>query len=276
MRRLIIWQSARTFWRFSQCGCHADFPKLHSDVRLFERSSPPRRQQSVETNRARSPAKSPQKRCRNEIRTGSTNSQLFASSLAGGLCLLPAARRVSVGAARQAHPIQSPGQKSGLSQTRQPVKFPSIEWPTVIPSPPAPFGQAEMEHFFQDPPALANQYDDDHVLRRYLRGSPARHAGRDRAGSASLRAAGRDRRAGDGRGRPCATSPSWCNSTLGAGGSTDRDRRGWHEFERVSAEEGLIAIGYERKYRSPVAASINSPSCTCSILRRRPIPVRWP
>ncbi len=111
-----------------------------------------------------------------------------------------------------------------------------------------------MAHFFQDPPVLRNQYDDDHVLRRYLTRrlprdmlaeiEPDLHRFGQRVVTDVL-AMGEDAHAHE---PELVQFDPW-------GRRIDRidTARGWHELERVSAEEGLIAIGYERKYRSPVA-----------------------
>jgi putative acyl-CoA dehydrogenase len=103
--------------------------------------------------------------------------------------------------------------------------------------------------FFQDPPVLANQYDDDHVLRRYL----MRRMPRDvlaeiqpdlhRFGGrvvTDILAMGEDAHAHE---PELVQFDPW-------GRRIDHieTARGWQDLERVSAEEGLVAIGYERKF----------------------------
>jgi len=105
-----------------------------------------------------------------------------------------------------------------------------------------------MANFFQDPPVLANQYDDDHVLRRYLARrlpgdllaeiEPDLHRFGGRVVGDVL-AMGEDAHAHEPQ---LVQFDPW-------GRRIDRidTARGWHDLEVVSAEEGLIAIGYERK-----------------------------
>ncbi|HEY4310389.1 MAG TPA: acyl-CoA dehydrogenase family protein [Pirellulales bacterium] len=105
-----------------------------------------------------------------------------------------------------------------------------------------------MANFFQDAPVLANQYDDDHVLRRFLtRRLPAEmlaeiepdlHRFGQRVASDVL-AMGEDAHAHE---PELVQFDPW-------GRRIDRidTAQGWQDLERVSAEEGLIAIGYERK-----------------------------
>jgi len=106
-----------------------------------------------------------------------------------------------------------------------------------------------MNKFFQDPPTLANQYDDDHVLRRYLsRHVPAEvlaeiepdlHRFGDRVVGDVL-AMGEDAHAHEPH---LVQFDPW-------GRRIDHieTARGWQELDRVSAEEGLVAIGYERRF----------------------------
>ena len=106
-----------------------------------------------------------------------------------------------------------------------------------------------MEHFFQESPTLANQYDDDHVLRRFL----ARHIPADaraeiepdlhRFGErvvTDVLAMGEDAHAHE---PELVQFDPW-------GRRIDKieTARGWHDLERVSAEEGLVSIGYERRF----------------------------
>jgi putative acyl-CoA dehydrogenase len=106
-----------------------------------------------------------------------------------------------------------------------------------------------MNEFFQDPPALGNQYDDDHVLRRYL----TRHIPADELAEiepdlqrfggrvvGDILAMGEDAHAHEPQ---LVQFDPW-------GRRIDHieTARGWQELDRVSAEEGLIAIGYERKF----------------------------
>ncbi|MBI2825492.1 MAG: acyl-CoA dehydrogenase family protein [Planctomycetia bacterium] len=106
-----------------------------------------------------------------------------------------------------------------------------------------------MADFFQDPPVLGNQYDEDRALRSYLaRRFPPdvlvevepdlrRFGGRVVGDVLELAA---DANANEPR---LVQFDPW-------GRRIDRieTSRGWRELDRVSAQEGLVAIGYERKY----------------------------
>lgn len=104
-------------------------------------------------------------------------------------------------------------------------------------------------HFFQDPPELRNQYDEDRLLRAILRRAIA---AADLAEiEADLRRFG-DRVLGD-----IATHADDANAHAPElvpydpwGHRIDRIdvSHGWKELERISAEEGLVAIGYERRH----------------------------
>jgi alkylation response protein AidB-like acyl-CoA dehydrogenase len=106
-----------------------------------------------------------------------------------------------------------------------------------------------MDKFFQDPPVLGNQYDDDSVLRRYLaRRIPAEVLGEIEADLhrfgqrvvTDVLEFGEDAHANEPR---LVQFDPW-------GRRIDEIQvaRGWLELDRVSAEEGLVAIGYERRY----------------------------
>lgn len=106
-----------------------------------------------------------------------------------------------------------------------------------------------MSEFFQDGPALGNQYRDDRVLRAYLRRAvPADVLAEfepelDRLGERAvtdIQAMGDDANAHEPAFVPY---DPW-------GRRIDRieTARGWRELDRVAAQEGLVAIGYERKF----------------------------
>jgi putative acyl-CoA dehydrogenase len=106
-----------------------------------------------------------------------------------------------------------------------------------------------MTEFFQDPPKLGNQYDEDRTLRRYLeRRLPAeafaeveadlrRFGGRCVGDIAEL---GEDAHAHEPTLRQF---DPWGNRI-----DQIETSRGWQELDRISAEEGMVAIGYERRY----------------------------
>lgn len=106
-----------------------------------------------------------------------------------------------------------------------------------------------MTEFFQDPPKLGNQYDEDRTLRRYL----AR-----RFSSDMLAEVESDLRRFGGR---CVGDIAQLGEDAHAHEPTLRQfdpwgnrideietARGWQELDRISAEEGLVAIGYERRF----------------------------
>jgi alkylation response protein AidB-like acyl-CoA dehydrogenase len=103
--------------------------------------------------------------------------------------------------------------------------------------------------FFQDGPRLGNQYDDDGVLRAYLK---------RRLPSAVLAGIEPDLRAMGGRAagdllelaRAAEAQPPRHVPYDPWGRRVDRIEvsPAWNELDRVAAREGLIAIGYERKH----------------------------
>ena len=106
-----------------------------------------------------------------------------------------------------------------------------------------------MSDFFQSPPTLANQYDDDRVLRSWLHRvlpremlaevEPELHRLGRRA-AADILALGEAAEAEPPRHVPY---DPW-------GRRVDRinTSAAWQELDRISAEEGLVAIGYERSH----------------------------
>jgi alkylation response protein AidB-like acyl-CoA dehydrogenase len=106
-----------------------------------------------------------------------------------------------------------------------------------------------MSEFFQDPPRLGNQYDDDALLRAYLGWRlPAnvlaevepdlqRLGGR---ASTDILALGESAEASPPRHVPY---DSW-------GNRVDRidTSEAWHELDRISATEGIVATAYERRH----------------------------
>ncbi|HET7550274.1 MAG TPA: acyl-CoA dehydrogenase family protein [Gemmatimonadaceae bacterium] len=108
-----------------------------------------------------------------------------------------------------------------------------------------------MSDFFQPPPALGNQYDDDRVLRSWLR----RVLPRDMLADVEpeLRRLG-ERASGDilALGEAAEAEPPRHVPYDPWGRRVDRidTSAAWRELDRISAEEGLVAIGYERAHGS--------------------------
>jgi alkylation response protein AidB-like acyl-CoA dehydrogenase len=103
--------------------------------------------------------------------------------------------------------------------------------------------------FHQTPPALGNQYDDDRVLRSWLRRAlPAELFAELEP---DLRRLG-ERAAGDilGLGEAAEVEPPRHVPFDPWGRRIDRieTSAAWRELDRISAEEGLVAIGYERAH----------------------------
>jgi putative acyl-CoA dehydrogenase len=106
-----------------------------------------------------------------------------------------------------------------------------------------------MSEFFQDPPRLGNQYDDDALLRAYLRWRlPAKMLGEVQP---SLRRLGH-RAATDilALGESAEASPPRHIPYDAWGRRVDRIETSdaWRELDRVSATEGIVATAYERKH----------------------------
>ena len=107
-----------------------------------------------------------------------------------------------------------------------------------------------MAEFFQDAPQLGNQFDDDRVLRWYLerrcrpmsarKSSPTCSELRRAASWATCAELAED--ADEHPPRLVQFDP-W-----GRRIDEIETARGWRELDRVSAEEGLVAIGYERRF----------------------------
>ena len=111
-----------------------------------------------------------------------------------------------------------------------------------------------MSDFFQDPPVLGNQYEQDRTLRRYL----ARRLPPD-----VLIEVEEDLRRFGGR---CVGDIARLAEDAHAHEPTLRQfdpwgnrideietSRGWQALDRISAEEGIVGIGYERQVRPAVA-----------------------
>lgn len=103
--------------------------------------------------------------------------------------------------------------------------------------------------FYQDPPRLTNQYEDDPMLRSYLAWRlPAEMLA---AIEPELRRLGR-RAATDLLSLDAAAeaSPPHLVSYDPWGRRIDdiETSRAWRELDRIAAEEGLVAVGYERKH----------------------------
>ena len=108
-----------------------------------------------------------------------------------------------------------------------------------------------MSDFHQSPPTLGNQYDDDRVLRSWLRRVLPREMLTDV--EAQLRHLG-ERAAGDIRalGDAAEAEPPRHVPFDPWGRRIDRidTSAAWRALDRISAEEGLVAIGYERVHGS--------------------------
>jgi putative acyl-CoA dehydrogenase len=108
-----------------------------------------------------------------------------------------------------------------------------------------------MREFYQEPPTLGNQYDEDTVLRAHLRRRlPADMFAEIEPG---LRRLG-DRVATDilALGEAAEALPPRHVAYDGWGRRIDRIEtcEAWRRLDRVAAEEGLVAIGYERAHGS--------------------------
>ena len=106
-----------------------------------------------------------------------------------------------------------------------------------------------MSEFFQDPPRLGNQYDDDAFLRAYLRWRlPAKMLGEIEP---DLRRLGH-RAATDilALGEAAEASPPRHVAYDGWGRRVDRIETSdaWRELDHISATEGIVATAYERKH----------------------------
>jgi putative acyl-CoA dehydrogenase len=106
-----------------------------------------------------------------------------------------------------------------------------------------------MSEFFQDPPRLGNQYDDDALLRAYLRWRlPAKMLGEIEP---SLRQLGH-RASTDilALGEAAESSPPTHVPYDAWGRRVDRIETSdaWRELDRISATEGIVATAYERRH----------------------------
>jgi alkylation response protein AidB-like acyl-CoA dehydrogenase len=106
-----------------------------------------------------------------------------------------------------------------------------------------------MKEFFQIPPALANQYDDDHVLQTYLKRKLPQQVMTEiqsdlqRMGQRAITdiyQLGQDAESSPPRHIPY---DPWGNRI-----DQIEVSQAWKDLDRISAEERLISIGYERQY----------------------------
>src|SRR6267378_7734646 len=109
--------------------------------------------------------------------------------------------------------------------------------------------RSAMPELFQDPPTLGNQYEEDALLRAYLRWrlpanmraeiEPDLHRLGHRVASDILAL-----------GESAEKSPPRHIPYDAWGRRVDRIETSdaWHELDRISATEGIVATGYERKH----------------------------
>ncbi|XP_029474908.1 acyl-CoA dehydrogenase family member 11-like isoform X3 [Rhinatrema bivittatum] len=114
-----------------------------------------------------------------------------------------------------------------------------------------PFSRASVGTFFQDHPRLGNQYLEDTFLQKYLR----RHLPPKVFQEVSQqleRFGARVTDEIDSLGRECELSPPQLQQYDAWGQRVDRivTCPAWKRMKEISAEEGLIAEAYERKYSS--------------------------
>src|SRR5690242_14912457 len=106
-----------------------------------------------------------------------------------------------------------------------------------------------MPDFYQEAPTLRNQYDDDRVLRSWLHRVLPPHMLAEV--EPELRRLGA-RAAGDilALGEAAEAEPPRHVPYDPWGRRVDRidTSDAWRELDRISAEEGLVAIGYEREH----------------------------
>ncbi|XP_060894061.1 acyl-CoA dehydrogenase family member 11-like [Labrus mixtus] len=110
-----------------------------------------------------------------------------------------------------------------------------------------PFSGAKIGSFFQEQPVLKNPFLEDALLRGYLR----RHLPEEAVSSDLCAFGERIANEVDGWGRECEVTPPRLVHFDPWGRRVDHivTSQAWKRMKDLSAEEGLVAIGYERSYR---------------------------
>uniref|UniRef100_A0A3Q3FDQ9 Acyl-CoA dehydrogenase family member 11-like n=1 Tax=Labrus bergylta TaxID=56723 RepID=A0A3Q3FDQ9_9LABR len=110
-----------------------------------------------------------------------------------------------------------------------------------------PFSGAKIGSFFQEQPVLKNPFLEDALLRGYLR----RHLPEEAVSSDLCAFGERVANEVDGWGRECEVTPPRLVHFDPWGRRVDHivTSQAWKRMKDLSAEEGLVAIGYERSYR---------------------------
>ncbi|KAI3372879.1 hypothetical protein L3Q82_023332, partial [Scortum barcoo] len=111
---------------------------------------------------------------------------------------------------------------------------------------PTPFSGAKIGSFFQDRPVLKNLFLEDTLLRGYLR----RHLPQEAALSDLCAFGERVANEVDGWGRECEVTPPRLVHFDPWGRRVDHivTSPAWKQMKDLSAQEGLVAIGYERAF----------------------------
>ncbi|KAG8596626.1 hypothetical protein GDO81_001997 [Engystomops pustulosus] len=152
---------------------------------------------------------------------------------------------------RHLHIQYQPACYMSSKSTASPAACPDIQPLSVLEEMKMPFSRALIGNFFQDQPRLGNQFLEDSILQSYLR----RHLP-----PVVLKEASQDLgRFGqrivdelDTLGRECELSPPHLEHYDAWGRRVDRiiTCPAWKKMKEVSAEEGLVAAAYERKFSS--------------------------
>lgn len=111
---------------------------------------------------------------------------------------------------------------------------------------PLPFSRARIGPFFQDRPVLKNPFLEDALLRGYLR----RHLPQEAAFSDLCNFGERVAKEVDGWGRECEVTPPRLVQYDPWGRRVDNilTSPAWKRMKDLSAQEGLVSIGYERPF----------------------------
>lgn len=157
-------------------------------------------------------------------------SALLSRRVAGGSCRLLCGIPRQLVHTRSAS-VAEPGARSDEEQLWEAVGFP-------------PFSRAKIGSFFQERPVLKNPFLEDALLRGYLR----RHLPQEAAFSDLCAFGERVANEVDGWGRECEVTPPRLVHFDPWGRRADHivTSPAWKRMKDLSAEEGLVAIGYER------------------------------